>query len=349
VTARQPLLAVEGLGVRFATARGVLTALDGVTFRLDHGECLGIVGESGSGKSALCRGVMRLTPATALVEGRVRFDGVDLTRLPERRMRTVRGSRLALVLQNPMTALNPVVRIGRQITESLELDRKAARTRAVELLRQVGIPDPVRQLRRYPHELSGGMRQRVCISIAVSRTPDLLFADEPTTGLDGPVQRRILDLLTVLRHRHGMAMVLVSHDIAVVAGRTEQVMVMYGGRVVETGPTRHVLTNPRHPYTAAMLASVPRVETPGHTRLVELPGPPADPVNPPPGCRFAPRCRYARPRCLSEDPVIRPGSSRAAACFYPVGTPAGARALADNRDAGWTAAGLALPVDGWGA
>jgi peptide/nickel transport system ATP-binding protein len=345
-TAASPLLSVDGLTTRFPTPRGTLHAVDRVSFVVGHGESVGIVGESGSGKSMLCRSVLRLTPAAAVLDGAICFDGVDLMRQRPRALRALRGARLALVLQNPMTSLNPVVRIGRQLTEPLEvhsgLSRPAARQHAVDLLRRVGLPDPARQLRAYPHELSGGMRQRVCIAIAISCRPALLLADEPTTALDVTVQRQILDLLSDLRRQHAMAMVLVSHDIGVVAHRTDRVLVMYGGRIVETGPTRVVFAVPRHPYTAALLASVPRLRQPSHTRLAEIAGRPVEVVDPAPGCRFAPRCTYAQPRCLREDPVLADDGARAAACFFPVGTRVGAQAREANVAAGRTAAGRLL-------
>ena len=319
-----PLLEARGLSTWLPTARGSLLAVDDVSFRVGRGETLGVVGESGSGKSLLCRSVLRLVPPGARTAGSVVLDGTELTGLPPAALRSVRGTELALVLQNPMTALNPVVRIGRQLTGSLRLhlglDRAAARARAAELLADVGIPDPVRRLRSYPHELSGGMRQRVCIAIAVSCRPKLLFADEPTTALDVTVQRQILDLLAELRDRHGMATVLVSHNLGVVRGRTDRVLVMYGGRIVESGPTREVFGAPGHPCTAALLASVPRLSDPARTRLAGMPGRPVDLVDPAPGCRFADRCARVSVRCRTEDPPLTPiGPARAVACFHPLG------------------------------
>jgi peptide/nickel transport system ATP-binding protein len=325
------LLVVQDLTVRFPGPEGARPAVDGVSFEVGDGETLGIVGESGSGKSMLCRAVLGLMPPTGDVIGSVLFDGTRLNLLPERRMRALRGSQLALVLQNPMTSLNPVVRVGRLLTETLRrherLGRAAARRRAVDLLARVGIPDPGWRMSSYPHELSGGMRQRVSIAIALACRPRLLFADEPTTALDPTVQRRILDLLGAVQRADGMSLVLVSHDLGVVAGRTDRVMVMYGGRVVETGPTRQVFRAPRHPYTAAVLAATPRLHGPSAAPLAEIPTAADGPAT---ACRFAPRCERARPRCLRDVPALMAAGdgARTAACFYPLG----ADALATTTD-----------------
>lgn len=343
-----PLLSVEHLFTYFRTASGVLHAVDDVSFTLDRGETIGIVGESGSGKSVLARTIMRLTPPTALTVGDVSYKGVDLHALDRAETRALWGSEVSMIFQDPMTALNPVVRIGRQLTEGMTLHLgvkgNAARRRAVALLEQVGIPEPDRRVRNYPHELSGGMRQRVCIAIAIACSPALLFADEPTTALDVTIQRQILDLMTDLRTQNGMAMVLITHDLGVVAGRTDRIMVMYGGRVVETGPTKTLFREVRHPYTASLLASIPRLERPSHTRLADIPGRPVSIIDPKPGCRFAPRCAHAQPRCLVEDPQLVPAShpSHKFACFYPVGTAEGDGARDANVAIGRNAAGLDL-------
>ncbi|OHV40351.1 dipeptide/oligopeptide/nickel ABC transporter ATP-binding protein [Parafrankia colletiae] len=334
-----PLLAVQDVSTTLPTAAGPLHAVDRVSFTLAAGEAVGVVGESGSGKSMLARTVMGLAPPAARTTGSVRFAGHDLLTASARDLREVLGSGVAMVFQDPATALNPVTRIGRQLAETLRLrgglDRRAARDRAVELLRTVGIPDPARRARSYPHELSGGMRQRVCIALAVACGPRVLLADEPTTALDVTVQRQILDLLADLRAASGMGMLLITHDLAVVAGRTERLLVMYAGQVVETGPTTEVIRAARHPYTAALLASVPRLEQPSHTRLATVAGLPATAVGATRGCRFAPRCPRARARCRQEDPVLAdprarhgavPGRDRehAVACFHPVGGGGGA-------------------------
>jgi len=346
------LLDVSDLRTAFRTRAGLVRAVDGVSLRLDRGQTLGIVGESGSGKSVLVRSIMNLLPRSAVVapDSRVLLDGEQAAMMAPERRRHLWGREVAMVFQNPMTSLNPVRRIGVQLTDPpryhLGLSRKAASARAAELLDLVGIPDPARRLRQYPHELSGGMRQRVMIAIALSCGPKLLIADEPTTALDVTVQHDILDLLGRLQHERDMAMILISHDLAVVAGRTDRTLVMYAGRVVESGPTATLFAAPRHPYTAALLRATPVLEEPSHGRLEVIAGPAPDLVRPPDGCRFAPRCRYAQTRCLAEDPPTG-GDDHGAddhgyACFFPVGTAEGERALAANLSAGRTAAGLDL-------
>jgi peptide/nickel transport system ATP-binding protein len=343
-----PLLRVLGLKTWFRTPRGVVHAVDDVSFRLKRGDTLGIVGESGSGKSVLARTIMRLVPRYAITQGDINFDGLDLRSLTNEEARRIWGSEISMVFQDPTTALNPVMRVGAQITESLELhmglDRKEARTRAVELLNQVGIPEPERRMRNHPHELSGGMRQRVWIAIAIACSPKLLFADEPTTALDVTIQRQVLDLLTSLQRQNDMAMVLITHDLGVLARRASHILVMYGGQVVEAGVTEALFRETRHPYTASLLASTPRLEHASHTRLAAIPGRPVDVIDPKPGCRFAPRCRHAQPRCLVEDPelVSAPKPGHRFRCFYPVGTPEGDAALEENLIKGETAAGVTV-------
>jgi peptide/nickel transport system ATP-binding protein len=343
------LLEVTDLSTWFPVPTGMVHAVDDVSFLLHRGETLGIVGESGSGKSVLARTIMRLTPRSASTTGSVKFDGREIATLSGEEARSLWGREIAMVFQDPMTALNPVMRVGRQITEALQfhlkLDKRAARDRALELLRLVGIPEPEQRLRAYPHELSGGMRQRICIAMAISCDPKLLLADEPTTALDVTIQRQILDLLGRLRDETEMAMVLVTHDLGVVAGRTDRVIVMYAGRVVEMGPTMGIYTDPRHPYTDSLLAAIPRLEKPGHTRLVSIAGRPVDVIDPKPMCRFAPRCRRAQPQCVEEDPPLTPLASDPAhfyACFYPIGSPEGDEALKANLASGHNAAGLEL-------
>jgi peptide/nickel transport system ATP-binding protein len=310
----------------------VVRAVDGVSFELDAGRTLGIVGESGCGKTVLSRSLLGLNP---IAGGQVLFDGRDLTALDEAELRQVRGRDMSIVFQDPMTSLNPVLTVGTQIAETLthhlRMNRRAARERARELMAAVGIPSPDACLGVYPHQLSGGMRQRVTIAMALACEPRLLIADEPTTALDVTVQAQILDLLKEQQRRRGMAMILISHDLGVVAGRTDEIAVMYAGRIVEMAPTRLLFEQTRMPYTEALLQAIPRLEQPSHTRLLAIAGRPPDLIDLPPGCRFAPRCRYAADRCRQEEPELgwdgNPGHSFA--CWYPVGVPAAAgRALA---------------------
>jgi peptide/nickel transport system ATP-binding protein len=341
-----PVLRVQGLKTWFPTPRGIVHAVDDVSFRLKRGDTLGVVGESGSGKSVLARTIMRLVPPYAMTQGDITFDGRDLRSLSDEEARKVWGAEMSMVFQDPTTALNPVMRVGTQIIESLELhmglSRQEARSRALELLTQVGIPEPERRMRNHPHELSGGMRQRVWIAIAIACSPKLLFADEPTTALDVTIQRQVLDLLTSLQRQNDMAMVLITHDLGVLARRASHILVMYGGQVVEAAVTEALFRDTRHPYTASLLGSTPRLEHSSHTRLAAIPGRPVDVIDPKPGCRFAPRCRHAQPRCLTEDPGLvadaLPGHRFR--CFYPVGTPEGDAALDENLTKGRTAAGI---------
>jgi peptide/nickel transport system ATP-binding protein len=348
------LLEVTDLHTTFDTPRGLVKAVDGVSLRLERGETYGIVGESGSGKTVLARSLLNLVATrTSETSGSVRLLGRELLDLPPKEMRKVWGPQAAMVFQDPMTALNATMRIGDQVTESLryhlDMGRKEARDTAVALLRSVGIPEPERRIGAYPHQLSGGMRQRVTIAIALACGPKLLVADEPTTALDVTIQRQILDLLDQARRDRAMGLVLITHDLGVVAGRTDHIAVMYAGRVVERAPTRVLFARRRHPYTEGLLGSIPRLTDPSHTRLQVIPGRPPELIDRPPNCAFAPRCRYAQPRCLEEEPALlvdEPGHEHA--CFFPVGTPAGDDALARNLAAGETAAGLpvtASPVD----
>ena len=357
MTPRQenPALVVEDLCTSFATNRGELRAVDGVSFTVESGRTLGVVGESGSGKSATARSIMNLLPpGSSQSSGRVLLDGRDVRGLSRRESRHIWGVEASMVFQDPMTSLNPVMPVGRQIGEGLRyhrnLSRESAARRARELLEQVGIADPDRRLREYPHQLSGGMRQRVMIAIALACEPKLLIADEPTTALDVTVQKQILDLLDRLRRQHRMAMILITHDLSVVAGRTDHVIVMYAGRVVEKAPTLQLFRAMRHPYTKALFESIPKVAHPSHTRLQIIQGRPPDLAALPAGCAFAPRCAHAQPRCCSEAPPLS-GDDTAEhrfACFYPAGSPEGEAAAAANRAAGRTAAGLRL-VNGTGA
>jgi oligopeptide/dipeptide ABC transporter ATP-binding protein len=323
------LLEVEDLRTAFHTPQGVVRAVDGVSFTLERGRTLAIVGESGSGKTVLSRSVMGLLPAHGVERsGSVRYDGRELVGVPESELRKVWGPQMAMVFQDPMTSLNPVMRIGRQITESmihhLGISRDEARHRALALLESVRIPDPERRLREFPHQLSGGMRQRVSVAIALACGPLLLIADEPTTALDVTVQAQILDLLGRQQAERFMAMILVTHDLGVVAGRADEIAVMYAGQIVEKASTRALFADVKMPYTEALLRSIPRIEEPSHRRLAAIGGRPPVLIDPPAGCRFAPRCPYAQDKCRDEAPPLREAatSGHLYRCWFPVGTPA---------------------------
>jgi peptide/nickel transport system ATP-binding protein len=325
----QPLLDVRDLRVSFRTRRGSVTVVDGLSFSVSPGEILGVVGESGSGKSVSMLAVLRLlTSPNVTVEGEVRFRGRDLLTLPDKEMRAVRGREIAMVFQDPMTALTPVYTVGWQIAEQIraheKVSRKEAHTRAVGLLSDVGIPDAASRANAYPHEFSGGMRQRAVIAMALSCGPALLIADEPTTALDVTVQAQILDLMRELNGQ-GSAVVLITHDMGVISQIADRVLVMYGGRAAEEGPRRAVFHGPRHPYTWGLLDSVPRVGGPRLRRLPTIAGMPVAPGNLPEGCAFAPRCRLRHERC-EERPELRTGS------VFDSGTDAGDSA---HRDACW--------------
>jgi oligopeptide/dipeptide ABC transporter ATP-binding protein len=346
------ILVVDEVSTRFQTHRGLLTAVDGVTLALDRGRTLGLVGESGCGKSVLSRTIMGLLPRRNVSRsGTITFDGTVVSDLPVDELRRYWGPQMAMVFQDPMTSLNPVVPIGRQITESLrrhlDMGRDEAKETALSLLESVGIPEPARRLRQYPHELSGGMRQRVVIAIALACGPKLLLADEPTTALDVTVQAQILELLDRQRRERYMAMILVTHDLGVAAGHTDEIAVMYAGQIVERAPTPTLFRSMRMPYTEALLKSIPKVEQPSHDRLQIIAGRPPDLVSPPPGCRFAPRCPYAQDRCVTEMPPLleaeEPGHWYR--CWYPVGTPEGEAALARNLAGGVPQAEVALTGD----
>ena len=323
-----PLLVVEDLRTHFRVPAGVVRAVDGVSFSVDRGKTLGIVGESGSGKTVLARSVMRLNVAgNAETTGSVCYDGRELLDLSAEEMRSLWGLELAMVFQDPMTSLNPVVRIGRQLTEHLrhhlDMSRSEAKALAIQLLRSVKIPEPVERFDDYAHELSGGMRQRVNIAIALACGPKILFADEPTTALDVTVQHQILNLLARQQRERFMTMILVTHDLGVVAGRTDEIAVMYAGRIVEKAPTATLFADMKMPYTEALLRSIPRVEQPKHTRLSAIAGRPPDLIDPPTGCKFSPRCPYAQPKCHEEEPPLTEAATpgHTYRCWYPVGTP----------------------------
>jgi peptide/nickel transport system ATP-binding protein len=323
------LLEIDDVAVELPTERGPLYAVSGVSLSLAPSRSLGIVGESGSGKTMLAKTVLRLLPQGARLGGTVRFDGRDLFRLSRRDLRRLRGREIAAVFQDPMTSLNPVLSIGTQIAEGLRehlgLASHEAAARAVALLAEVGIPEPERRARQYPHQLSGGMRQRVAIAIALSCEPRLLIADEPTTALDVTVQAQILDLLARERARRRMAMILITHDLGIVAARTDEVAVMYAGRIVERAPTRALFKRMRSPYAEALMSAIPPLHAPPHTRLAAIAGTPPDPTRPVRGCAFSPRCRYARERCFGEAPPLSAGGiDHYYACWFPLGGGAGA-------------------------
>jgi oligopeptide/dipeptide ABC transporter ATP-binding protein len=317
----EPLLRVRDLVVEFRLATGTLRAVDGVSFDLYEGEALGLVGESGSGKTMALRALVGLLPRTARITGgSVEFDGRELLGAGEGALRETRGRSISMVFQEPMTALNPVMTVGEQIAEApqvrLGLGRRAARAQALELMRRVGIPDPGRRAVAYPHELSGGMRQRVMIAIALSAEPRLILCDEPTTALDVTIQDQILKLLRSLREELGVSLVFVSHDLAVVAQTCARVAVMYAGQVVEDGTVDAVFREPRHPYTLGLLRSVPDFDLVRET-LAAIPGSPPDLASPPPGCRFHPRCALVQESCRREPvPLVKLGPARAVRCLH---------------------------------
>jgi oligopeptide/dipeptide ABC transporter ATP-binding protein len=318
------LLKVEDLSVDFATPRGNLKAVRNVSLELGTGESLGVVGESGSGKTVLSRAIMGLLPGTATRTGTITYEGQNISDLPSDEVRDLWGTGMAMIFQDPMTALNPVRRIGTQVTESLTvrlgMSKKDARIKAVELLKRVRIPDPEAMLRKFPYQLSGGMRQRIMIAIAVSCNPHMLFADEPTTALDVTVQAQVLELLTELRQEFNMAMILVTHDLGVVAGHTDKIAVMYAGNVVEYAPTRQLFSNMKMPYTEALLKSIPRLETPTGTRLPVIEGRLPDPTKDVVGCAFANRCVYATDKCRKETPpFVDGGNNHFYRCWFPIG------------------------------
>jgi oligopeptide/dipeptide ABC transporter ATP-binding protein len=318
----EPLLEVRDLRVEIGVARGSVHAVRGASFDVLPGEALGVVGESGSGKSMALRSIVGLLPRGGeIAGGTITFDGVQIHDAPEDALRELRGRAISMIFQEPMTALNPVMRVGDQIAEMprLRLARTAAqaRDRAIELMRLVGIPDPARRYRAYPHELSGGLRQRVMIAIALSGDPRLVLCDEPTTALDVTIQDQILKLLSSLRRELGVAMVFVSHDLAVIAQTCERIAVMYGGQVVETGLVDEVFRQPRHPYTLSLLRSVPDYDL-IRDRLATIPGAPPDLASPPHGCPFHPRCAFAQEDCKSGAfPLREIAAGRATACIHP--------------------------------
>ena len=321
-----PLLEIDELAVEFRTEEGVVTAVDGASFTVAESEIVGVVGESGSGKSVTAMSILGLVkPPGRRSGGAIRFRGRDLGELSATSMRAMRGGEIAMIFQDPMTALNPVVSIGRQIVEALRLHdrgigRQAARTRAVELLALVGMPHPESRFRQYPHEFSGGMRQRAMIAMAIANRPDLLIADEPTTALDVTIQAQVLDLLRVAQRETGAATLLITHDLGVVAELADRVVVMYAGRVVEQGDVTTIFSAPRHPYTLGLLESLPRLDR-DVEELHPIPGSPPSLLNRPSGCAFHPRCPMVRDRCRTTRPALLPvelaaGRDHRSACHF---------------------------------
>ncbi|HZQ15466.1 MAG TPA: ABC transporter ATP-binding protein [Gaiellaceae bacterium] len=330
----EALLEINDLHVSFRTEAGTVRAVDGLSLRVEADDVVGVVGESGSGKTVSMMAVMRLIrDPNAVIEGEVLLRGRNLMALSPGEMRAVRGGEIAMIFQDPMTALTPVYTVGWQIAEQLRahrrLSRGEARRRSVELLAEVGIPNPDRRVDQYPHEFSGGMRQRVMIAMALSCNPSLLIADEPTTALDVTIQAQILELMKRLRRDHGSSILIITHDMGVVSDLAERVVVMYAGGVVEEGPKSAVFRNPQHPYTWGLLDSIPRVGTTRGRRLTVIPGQPPSLLAPPPGCRFAPRCAYRFEACEARPPLeVRSGPGHADACFLE---PAGRAELRRER------------------
>jgi len=304
------LLEVKNLRTQFFTQDGIVHAVNGISYTLNEGETLAIVGESGCGKSVGVMSLIRLIPQPPgkIVDGEVWFDGQDLLKLSEDELRQVRGNRIAMIFQDPMTSLNPVLTIGQQVGEALQLhlgmSKQQARQRSIELLEMVGIPDAAKRIDDYPHQFSGGMRQRVMIAMGLSCNPQLLIADEPTTALDVTIQAQIIDLVKRLKREVGMAIIWITHDLGVVAGLAERVVVMYAGYIVEEAPVRELYGDPRHPYTLGLLRSIPRLDKGRQKKLQPIEGLPPDLLDPPKGCPFAPRCSYRIDRCEEENPPL---------------------------------------------
>jgi oligopeptide/dipeptide ABC transporter ATP-binding protein len=312
------LLAVEGLRVKLPTPAGFATVVDGVDYQVEQAQVFGVAGESGSGKTISMLALLGLLPPGSVVEGRATFGGTDLLRLSARELRAVSGLEIGMVFQDPMTSLHPMLTIGRQLTEHVQLhlglDRQAATRRAEELLDVVRIPDPASALRAYPHQFSGGMRQRIAIAIALACRPRLLIADEPTTALDVTVQAGILRLLDRLRREQELSVILITHDLAVMSSLADRVSIFYAGRVVESGSRAEVLQHPRHPYTRALLDALPHPEAERDTPLIAIKGTPPTPQRIPPGCPYHPRCPYAVDVCTTDDPPLAPVNGRRLAC-----------------------------------
>lgn len=318
------LLSVENLQVQFQTKKGINTAVDGVSFSVEKGRILGIVGESGCGKSVTSMSILQLLGSNARISGgSIKLDGKELIGLPEKEMCRIRGNDIAMIFQDPMTALNPTLTIGTQLMEPIMLHqncgKKEAWTRAVDVLKRVGIAAPEKRMKEYPHQLSGGMRQRVMIAMAVSCEPRLLIADEPTTALDVTIQAQILELMKKLQKQNHMGIIFITHNLGVVAEICDKVSVMYAGKMVEQGPVDDIFYNPGHPYTKGLLRSMPRVDAESYERLIPIEGSPVDMLNPPEGCPFAPRCEHAMKICLQQmPPYVEMGENHRAACWLRV-------------------------------
>jgi peptide/nickel transport system ATP-binding protein len=325
----EPLLDIRGLKTHFGTDNGVVRAVDGVNISIGRGETVGVVGESGCGKTVTAMSVLKLIamPPGRIVEGQILFEGRDLIPLDNEELDEIRTKHIAMVFQEPMTSLNPVYNVGEQIAEGLrrheKLSRKAALDRTIEMLRLVQIPNAEKRVSDYPHQFSGGMRQRVMIAMALSCSPKLLIADEPTTALDVTIQAQILDLLADMKSRFGMAVMLITHAMGVVAETAQRVVVMYAGRVIEEAPVDELFANPRHPYTQGLIRSIPHIDRAAteKKRLEAIPGVVPSLITPPPGCRFAPRCKYAMPACRQAIPELRDlGGGHKVACILEQGT-----------------------------
>ena len=316
------MLEVQNLKTQIDTNEGIVKAVDGVSFTIEAGQTLGIVGESGSGKSVLAHSIMQLNPEPPAFypEGKIIFEGKSLLEQSEKALRKIRGNEIAMIFQDPMSSLNPVFKIGAQLIEAIitneKMSKKQARARAIELLKDVGIPDAERRMEDYPHQFSGGMRQRVLIAIALAGNPKLLIADEPTTALDVTIQAQILELMRKVQKKYGMAIILISHDLGVISQMADHVLVMYAGRIVEEGTVNDIFYRTSMPYTWSLLRSLPRLDGGKHERLINIEGQPPSLIEPPKGCNFHPRCPFATEKCLEIDPELTSrGSGHRAACI----------------------------------
>jgi oligopeptide/dipeptide ABC transporter ATP-binding protein len=336
-----PLLEIKDLRTYFYTYEGVVKAVDGVSYELEEGETLGLVGESGCGKSVSALSMMRLIPDPPgkIVSGEVLFEGEDILKINMDEMRHIRGAKMAMVFQEPMTSLNPVLTIERQLTETLQLHkgmgREESRRESVELLARVGIPDPGRRIKQYPHQFSGGMRQRVMIAMALSCSPRLIIADEPTTALDVTIQAQILELMKSLTSEFGVALIVITHNLGVVARYADRVNIMYAGKIIERGSAREIYANPRHPYTVGLLRSVPRLDLPRRAKLDPIEGQPPDLIHLPAGCAFRERCRWAVEKCATDTPpLMATGDGHWSACWEAGRLGPGVLESADSRASG---------------